>query len=109
MTLLAVYGTLRTNGRLSHYISAERENPVRLNGYKMKYSYGIPFVTKGEGSVVVQPVEVTDEELRNVRVLESGYEETEIILPDGRTALIYLSDYPGTEVPSGDFSDTGNL
>lgn len=119
MNRIAVYGSLRKGDYNNAIIrDAELVGQVRLEGWKL-YDLGIgyPAVARGEGNVLFDIFDVTDEQATRIHNMELGAHYTPLTVDTGQygEAMMYFFDEktlkryldsvfdPAEEVTSGDW------
>jgi len=108
---IVVYGTLRRGGSLNGYLGADQKyiETKRIEGWDMFSLNAYPYIRRGEGSIVVDVFDVSEDNFDRTSQMEraAGYEVTEIA--DG--AMFYAPEdeswMDGSHplVENGDWSD----
>lgn len=112
--LIAVYGSLRPGqynfSRIKHFGNVEHVRTTSISGYDM-FSLGpFPGIKPGEGTIVVDILNVDERVFEAIESMETGagYKK-QIVDIDGDQAAIYVYQYPaGRKVESGDWVEFTN-
>jgi gamma-glutamylcyclotransferase (GGCT)/AIG2-like uncharacterized protein YtfP len=114
---LAVYGTLRGQGRLhdDYLRGATFRGAVKLNGYDMWSLGSYPYVTKGKGTILAEIWEAKEWQATNTARMEmgAGYRLKIVETIHGPALLFYMplakhtewqeNRYDDNKIPDGDW------
>lgn len=93
--LLAVYGTLREGGYLhDSYLGQQTAKQLsRISGYDMYTTGSYPYITEGDGTVVIELYEVSEAVYLEIERMEKNvsYDVAEFSTEDGPAKIFYFS------------------
>lgn len=109
MRRLAVYGTLRQNGRLHSWVAGAKPVGTQvIEGFKMYNVSGwYPAITKDTGKILVEVYELPNEVAKDIADMEqrAGYKLAKVQTEYGEAEVFYqdreMDNYPVVE--SGDW------